>query len=108
MSIKRITTIVPMDFLDSLEKCLRATGVPGMTIDNVRGFGEHANYFSNDLLRSNVRIEVYIGERRCEEVCEAICKFAKETHTSAGILVIESVDRLIDLNTGQDVLAENL
>jgi nitrogen regulatory protein PII len=108
MTIKRITTIVPTDFLDKFEKCLRAAGVPGMTIDNVRGFGEHANYFSSDLLRSNVRIEVYIGNDRCDEVCEAICNFAQETHTSAGILAVESIDRLIDLNSGSEVLAANL
>ena len=108
MTIKRITTIVPTDFLDKFEKCLRSTGVPGMTIDNVRGFGEHANYFSSNLLRSNVRIEVYIGNDRCDEVCEAICKFARETHTTAGILAIEPVDRLIDLNSGNEILAANL
>lgn len=108
MAIRRITTIVPTEFLGEFEKCLRSAGVPGMTIDNVRGFGEHANYFSSDLLRSNVRIEVYIGNDRCDEVCEAIRDFAQETHTSAGILVVESVDRLIDLNSGNEVLAANL
>ena len=108
MTIKRITTIVPTDFLDKFEQCLRATGVPGMTIDNVRGFGEHANYFSSDLLRSNVRIEVYIGNDRCDEVCEVICDFARETRTSAGILVVESVDWLVDLNSGSDILAASL
>jgi len=108
MNIKRITTIVPADYLDKFERCLRAVGVPGMTIDNVKGFGEHANYFSSDLLRSNVRIEVYVGEEKCNEVCEAITRFAIESHTTAGILTIESIDRLIDLNTGQDVLNVNL
>jgi hypothetical protein len=33
---------------------------------------------------------------------------AEETHTSAGILVVEPVKRLIDLNSGDDVPAENL
>lgn len=108
MNIKRITTIVPKDYLDELERCLRTAGVPGMTIDNVRGFGEHANYFSDDLLRSNVRIEVYVGEDRCDEVSEVIRCFASESHTTAGILVIESIDRFVDLNTGKDVLARNL
>lgn len=108
MKIKRVTTILPVDCLEEFERCLRAAGVPGMTIDNVKGFGEHANYFSKDLLKSNVRIEVYIGEDRCQEVCDAICTFANETHTSAGILAVDSIDRLIDLNTGRDVLASHL
>jgi nitrogen regulatory protein PII len=108
MNIKRITAIVPADDLEAFERCLRAAGVPGMTIDNVRGFGEHANYFSSDLLRSNVRIEVYIGSERCDEVCMAICQFAREAHAPAGILAVESIDRLIDLHTGREVQASHL
>lgn len=62
INIKRLTVIIPTDYLDEFEKCLRVAGVPGMTIDNVRGF-------------------------------------ATESHVSAGILVIESIDRLIALKT---------
>jgi nitrogen regulatory protein PII len=43
MNIKRITAIVPTYQLIDLEKCLRAAGVPGMTIDSVRRFGEHGH-----------------------------------------------------------------
>lgn len=108
MNIKRITTIVPTLRLKDLERCLRAAGVPGMTIENVQGFGEHANYFRNDLLRKNVQVQVYIGIDRCEELTEVIKQFAKDAHIRAGILVIESIDRLIDLNSGEDVLATHL
>ena len=107
MSIKRITTIVPTGYLDKFERCLRTAGVPGMTIDNVKGFGEHANYFSSDLLRSNVRVEVYVPEDRCNDVREAITRFAAESHITAGILTIESIEHLIDLNTGKDALVGN-
>jgi len=108
MRIKRITIIVPRDYLDDYEHCLRAAGVPGMTIDNVRGFGEHANFFSQDLLMSNVRIELYLGEKRCREICDLVREFSTRTHTPAGILSVESVERLFDLNSGQDVPAERL
>ena len=108
MNIKRITTIVPTDRLTDLERCLRAAGVPGMTIDKVQGFGEHANYFRSDLLRENAQVQVFIGIDRCEEITEAIKQFAKDAHISAGILVIESIERLIELNSGQDVLATHL
>ena len=108
MSIKRITAIVPTELLPNLEKCLRATGVPGMTINDVRGFGEHVNYFSRDLLVSNARVEIYIGNARCQEVIDVIKSFAKETHATAGILTVESIDRLVNLNTGKDVRGADL
>ena len=108
MNIKRITTIVPIDQLVELEKCLRASGVHGMTVDNVQGFGVHANYYRSDLLRENVQVQVFIGMDRCEEITEVIKRFAIDAHISAGILVVESIDRLIDLNTGQDIPATHL
>lgn len=103
MAIKRITIIVPKDCLEDFEHCLRSAGVPGMTIDNVKGFGEHANFFSSDLLRSNARIEVYIGEDRCSEICRNLCAFAGEVGASTGILTVEPVDRLIDLCSGREL-----
>ena len=108
MNIKRFTIIVPTDYLRDLEQCLQSAGVPGMTVEKAKGFGEHANYFKNDLLRSNVQIEVYLGEGRSKEVCKIIRGFAAESKITAGILIIESVDRLINLNTGQDVLPTDL
>ena len=88
--MKRITVIVPTELSEKLEKCLRSSGVPGMTVNEVRGFGEHADFFKRDLMRSNVRVETYLGEARLGAVVEAIV-FAQEEHTPAGILVVESV-----------------
>jgi len=79
-----------------------------MTIDNVRGFGEHANFFSQDLLMSNVRIEVYLGQKRCQEICDLVRDFSAKKHTPAGILSVESVEQLFDLNSGQHVPTERL
>ncbi len=108
MSIKRITAIVPTESLPELEKYLRAAGVPGMTINDVCGFGEHVNYFSRDLLMSNARVEIFIGIERCQEVIDVVKCFAEETHVTAGILTVESIERLVNLNTGKDVPGADL
>jgi len=108
MRIKRITVIVPRILLPGLEDCLRVAGVPGMSIDNVRGFGEHANYFSQDLLMANTRVEVYVGEDRYEKLIEAILKFSSKNHMSAGILTVENVERMINLSNGESLRAEDV
>ena len=108
MNINRITITAPAAHLESFEQCLRSINVPGITIDNVRGFGEHKNFFRDDLLQSNVRIEMYVGENRVDDVCESIKSFIASSHFTGGILVIETIDRIIDLNTCQDLATENL
>ena len=108
MNIKRITTIVPVSHLSELETCLRVAGVHGMTVDKVKGFGVHANFFRNDLLQENVQVQVFVGTHRCGEITDAIQSFARDKCISAGILAIESIDRLIDLNSGQDISGRQL
>lgn len=108
MTIKRVTAIVPEELIDNFERCLRRCGVPGMTIDKVRGFGEHANYFSGDLLKSNIRVVVFVSEQRAAEVVEALKTFALEEHTPSGILAVESVERMVNLNSGADIEEEQL
>lgn len=103
MNIKRITAVFPEALEDSFERCLRKCGVPGMTIDRVRGFGEHANYFSADLLESNIRVVIYVGEERAAALVDALREFALEEHAPAGILVVERVERMLNLRTGEDV-----
>jgi hypothetical protein len=56
MNIKRITAIVPIEALLQLEKHLRDCGVPGVTVETVRGYGEHPNYFRQDLMQDNAKL----------------------------------------------------
>lgn len=105
MSFERISIIVPLSLLDTLEKYLRASGVPGMTVDEVRGFGEHANFFSRDLMRSNFRVEVYLDADRVQAVIGDAVGFARDQHAAAGILAVESVERMVNLNNGEPIMS---
>lgn len=108
MSIKRITAIVPIDILKSLEAHLRDCGVPGVTVERVQGYGEHPNYFRRDLMKDNARLVLYTDEDRVERIVAAIAECAHECGTQSGILAVESIDRLVNLSDGADVLASSL
>lgn len=108
MGTKRITAIVPEEMTDSFERSLRKCGVPGMTIDKVRGFGQHANFFSSDLLKSNIRVVVYVSEERAAAVIHAIRTCAQKEYTPSGILTVEAVERLIDLSSGEEIDTDRL
>ncbi len=105
--MKRITIIAPIECLDSLEACLRGVGVHGLTVTEAKGFGEHANYFNRDLLVRNVRLDIYAGEEKAEAIVETVINFKGDSHTPAGILAIESVERLVNLYSGEDITAKD-
>ncbi len=108
MSIKRITAIVPLELLDQLERHLRDCGVPGVTVEHVQGYGEHPNYFRRDLLQDNARVVLYADDSKVDAIVHAIGSCAHECRAKAGILAVESIDRLVNLTDGADVMVSSL
>lgn len=107
MNIKRITAIVPIGCLTTLEKNLRACGVPGVTVERVQGYGEHPNFFRRDLMQDNVRLVLYAEEGRVDQIVVAIRRCAKKCGYS-GVLAIEHIERLLKLPNGEGVEANDL
>lgn len=107
MTMKQITIIVPIECLDKLEACLRGTGVHGLTVTEVKGFGEHANYFHRDLLVRNVRLDIYAGEEKAAAIIDTVINFQSDDQTPAGILAVNSVERLVNLYSGEDITAKD-
>ena len=103
MTIKRITAIVPVQMLKPLEKHLRTCGVPGVTVEHVKGYGEHPNYFRRDLMQANARVVLYAEDNDVETIVAAVTRCATEAGTQAGILAVETIDRLVHLPSGDDV-----
>lgn len=103
MTIKRITAIVPVQLLDPLEQQLRSCGVPGVTVEEVKGYGEHPNYFRRDLMQDNARVVMYAEPNRVDDIVAAITTCAVEAGTQAGILAVETIERLVHLPSGKDV-----
>lgn len=103
MSIKRITTIVPITMLARLETVLRKCGVPGVTVEQVQGYGQHPNYFRKNLMKDNARLVLYTDAEDVDSLVDAIVSCARDCDFQAGVLAVESIDRLVDLTDGRDV-----
>jgi nitrogen regulatory protein P-II 1 len=108
MTIKRITAIVPNDMMGPLEKSLRASGVPGVTIEHVHGYGEHPNFFRRDLMQENTRIQLFLNSEFVDSVVATIVRCAQDNNAPAGILAVESIDFLVSLTDGTDIPAKSL
>lgn len=108
MNVKRITIIVPVECFEKLETCLRGTGVHGLTVTQVRGFGAHANFYQRDLLVDNIRVDIYTGEDKAGGIIDSVINFQAEDFTHTGLLAVESVERLVNLRTGEEVAVSNL
>ncbi len=108
MSIRRITAIVPVNILETLEKHLRGCGVPGVTVERVRGYGRHPNYYRRDLMKDNAKLVLYTDKAKVDTIIAAIISCERECGAKAGILAVDCVERLVSLADGVDVTAESL
>jgi nitrogen regulatory protein P-II 1 len=97
MKLKRITAIVPIDCLPTLEKILRECGVPGVTVETVRGYGEHPNYFRKDLMKNNAKLVLYTDDEKVDQIIDAMTACARDSGLEHGIVAVDSVDRLVHL-----------
>jgi len=107
MTIQRLTAIVPIDMVEPLEKNLRACGVPGVTVEHVKGYGEHPNFFRRDLMQDNARLLVFLDAAKVDSVVNEILKCAREIDATAGILTVETIERAVRLTDGADITGDS-
>ena len=106
--IKLVTAIIKPHMLDSVKDSLRAAGVQGLTVTEVRGFGRQGGHtetyrgaeYTVDLL-PKLRLEVLCSTEDAEKVMEMIRNSAHTGKIGDGKIWIVDVDRLMRIRTGE-------
>ena len=101
MEFRKVTAIIQPHTLEKVEKSLRALHVPGVSVTKVKGFGEYADFYTSDWMVSHVRVEVFIGEGRAEEIACAIMDAAHTGMEGDGIVAILPVEAVYHIRTKQ-------
>ena len=106
--IKLVTAIIKPHMLDSVKDSLRGTGVQGLTVTEVRGFGRQGGHtetyrgaeYTVDLV-PKLRLEVLCAIDDAEKVMETIRASAHTGRIGDGKVWITDVDRLMRIRTGE-------
>lgn len=97
-----VTAVVKPHKLDDVKDALKAIGVQGMTVSEVKGFGRQGGHtetyrgaeYTIDFV-PKVKVEVVCGTERAEEVAEVIAKAAQTGKIGDGKIWMTTVDRLV-------------
>jgi nitrogen regulatory protein P-II 1 len=49
MALRKTTAIIRGSLLDKVEERLQDLGVKGLSVSHIKGYGEHANFFTHNL-----------------------------------------------------------
>jgi len=101
MQFRKVTAIIQNDRLQAVEERLKELGVPGISITKVKGFGEYADFYEADWMCTHMRLEIFIGVHRAEEIATAIMDTAHTGVEGDGIVAVLPVESVYHIRTKQ-------
>ena len=107
--MKLITAIMKPFKLDDVKDALKAAGVQGITVSEVRGFGRQGGHsetyrgaeYKIDFV-PKVRLELVVDDSSVDAVIAAIKASANTGKIGDGKIWVASVDRLVRIRTGEE------
>ena len=94
MEFSKITAIIRSDKVETIEKELLRLKVPGVSISKGKGFSDNPNFLSQEWAMTHVRVEVFIGKHRADEIAIAIMNVAHSGVQGDGIVAISPVETI--------------
>ena len=108
MKYKKIVAIIRKGHLEKVECALQEYGVKGITVTQVKGFGEYANYFSRDWMCEHARIEMFVGEEAIGQIVEKVMGTAHTGASGDGVIAVLPVEAVYHIRTKHLATAEEV
>jgi nitrogen regulatory protein PII len=107
--MKLITAVIKPFKLDEVKDALKAAGVTGMTVGEVRGFGRqggHTETYRGAEYRIDfvpkVMLEIVTDESQVDMVVDTIARSAATGKIGDGKIWVSDVDRIVRIRTGEE------
>jgi len=106
--MKLITAIVKPFKLDDVKEALKAAGVQGITVSEVKGFGRQGGHtetyrgseYQIDFV-PKVRIELVVEDNSLERTLDVIRESASTSKIGDGKIWVTNVEQIIRIRTGE-------
>jgi nitrogen regulatory protein PII len=107
--MKMIVAIIEPFKLDDVRDAIAETGIQGMTVSEVRGFGRQKGH--TELYRGaeyvvdflpKLKLEVAVPDDRVEAVVEAIADAAASGRIGDGKIFVQPLEQAIRIRTGEE------
>jgi nitrogen regulatory protein PII len=106
--MKLITAIVKPSKLDDVKTAVKAAGVKGMTITEVKGFGRQAGHtevyrgteYTVDFV-PKIRLDILVDEIELDAVMTALIESAQTGKIGDGKIWVTAVEESIRIRTGE-------
>ena len=105
--MKKVEAVIQPHKLDEVKEALKAIGIDGLTISEVRGHGRQKGHkevyrgleYEVDLL-PKIKLETVVPDARLQEVTDALAAAAKTGKIGDGKIFISDVQDVIRIRNG--------
>jgi nitrogen regulatory protein P-II 1 len=105
--MKKIEAIIQPPKLEDVKEALKAAGVEGVTVSEVRGHGRQKGHtetyrgheYKIDLL-PKVKLEVIVADAQLEPTLAALTQSARTGRIGDGKIFVSTIDDVIRIRTG--------
>jgi nitrogen regulatory protein P-II 1 len=106
--MKLVTAIVKPFKIDDVKEALKAAGVQGMTVSEVRGFGRQGGHtetyrgaeYQIDFV-PKAKIELVVDDATVEQILDVIANAASTGKIGDGKIWVTNVEQIIRIRTGE-------
>ena len=106
--MKLVTAIVKPFKIDDVKEALKAAGVQGITVSEVRGFGRQGGHtetyrgaeYQIDFV-PKAKIELVVDDATVEQVLDVIANAASTGKIGDGKIWVTNVEQIIRIRTGE-------
>jgi nitrogen regulatory protein PII len=107
--MKLVTAVIKPFKLDEVKEALKATGIAGITVDEVRGFGRQGGHtetyrgseYQIDFV-PKVRLSIVVEDERVDDVVGTITRAATTGKIGDGKIWVIDVERVVRIRTGDE------
>jgi nitrogen regulatory protein P-II 1 len=107
--MKLVTAVIKPFKLDEVKDALKAAGIAGMTVGEVRGFGRQGGH--NETYRGaeykidfvpKVMIEIVLDDARVDAIVDTIARSAATGKIGDGKIWVSDVERVVRIRTSEE------
>jgi nitrogen regulatory protein P-II 1 len=99
MEFAKVVAIIRPEVCRKVERKLKEVGVPGISISDVKGYGEYADFYRDGWLVDHVRIEIFCNSDKAEDLAERIMDAANTGLEGDGIVAVIPVQSVYHIRT---------
>ncbi len=99
--MKKIECIIRAERLKDVVDALKNMGIGGMTVSEVRGFGNQTTRPESFLFVHKTKIEIYVVDSQVQEIISTILTHCQSGKMGDGKIAVLPVDDCIRIRTGE-------